>query len=148
MAERRGSAERATTLLLFPAAVLVLIVLAAIAIDMSMIHLTRREVVRAASHAADDAAALIELDGLRRGEPVSIDLVAATRLVRTELAAARLPGRIVDGPRVERVSGSATVSVTLTVEVAHIFARGVPGGPDSERFTVRVEARLLDVTDP
>ena len=147
-ADRRSScrsrSERGTALLLFPAAVMVLMVLAAIAVDLTSIHLARRELYRTASQAADDAAAMIDHHSLRAGDLRTIDLGAATRLVRSELAAAKLPGAVVDGPRVRLGPRPGTVEVTLTISVEHFFAKAIPGAGESERITVDVVGELLD----
>ena len=136
--------ERGTALLLFPAAVMVLMVLAAIAVDLTSIHLARREVYRIASQAADDAAAMIDHHSLRTGDLRTIDLSAATRLVRGELTVAKMPGAIVDGPRVRLGPRPGTVEVTLTISVEHFFAKAIPGADTSERITVDVVGELLD----
>lgn len=135
--------DRGTTLLLFPAAVLVLMVLAAIAVDLSLVHVARRELVRVCSHAADDAASVIDQDALRRGEPLTVDLEAARRVVRAELAAADLPGRLVGPVRVERGPAPTSVVVEATLEVDRIFAPGF-GDRSTDRVTARVEGHLLD----
>lgn len=142
MAETGRRGERGTTLLLFPSAVLVLILLAAIAVDMSALHLARRELHRAAGHAADDAAAMIDRATARRTGETRIDPAAAERVVRFELAAARLPGRLVGNPQVSVDSAGDTVEVVATMEVDPVFGRVV--GRDAQRVTVRVSGRLLD----
>ena len=142
MAERR---ERGSTLLLFPAAVVVLLILASIAVDLSTLHLARRELFRAASQAADDAAEVIDQRAARSDGTVRIDHGAAERVVRFELAVAKLPGDLVGRPTVTFDDSNATVTVGVTMEVRRLFGRAVPGAPRSDRVTVRVSGRLIDL---
>ena len=130
--------------MLFPAAVMVLMVLAAIAVDLTSVHRARREVYRSASQAADDAAAMVDQHSLRAGDLHTIDLAAARRLVRAELALAGLPGPIVDGPRVELGPRPGTVAVHVAVSVDHFFAKALPGAASTERITVDVVGEILE----
>lgn len=134
--------EQGTTLLLFPAAVLVLMLLATIAVDMSSLHLARRELYRSASQAADDAAAMIDRAAAHRTGEARIDHAAAERVVRFELAAARLPGRLVGTPTVTVDDATGTVEVTATVTVDPVFGRVVGRGP--QLVTVHTSGRMLD----
>jgi len=137
-----GRRERGSTLLLFPAAVMVLLVLAAIAVDLSSLHLARRELQRAAGQAADDAAAMIDRAELRRSGSVRIDHAAATRVARFELAVAHLPGPLIGQPDVTFDDVNDAVTVTAAVEIEPVFGRVAGRGP--ERITVSVTGRLLD----
>lgn len=134
--------ERGTTLLLFPAAVLVLMLLAAIAVDMSSLHLARRELHRSASQAADDAAAMIDRAAAHRTGDAHIDPATAERVVRFELAAARLPGRLVGPPQVNVDDATGTVEVTVTMSIDPVFGRVV--GRGAQLVTVHTSGRLLD----
>ncbi|MFN8050554.1 MAG: pilus assembly protein TadG-related protein [Acidimicrobiales bacterium] len=143
MNARSSRSERGTTLLLFPAAVLVLMILAAIAVDMSSVQLARRELFRTASQAADDGAAMVDQAALRRGDGVHIDRGAAERVVRFEMAAARLPGTLREvGVTVDDARG--VVTVTATMDVRRVFGRVVPSSPSTDRVDVHVSGRLLD----
>lgn len=144
MTDPHRRTERGSALLLFPAAVMVLMVLAAITVDLSAIHMARREVYRAASQAADDAVTLLDTHALRSGELHVIDLAAARELVRDELAVATLPGPIVEGPRVQPGPRPGTIEVHLAVTVEHFFAKAIPGASHSERITVDVVGELLE----
>jgi Flp pilus assembly protein TadG len=138
----RRQPERGSTLLLFPAAVLVLLTLAAIAVDLSGLHLARRELSRATEQAADDAAAMIDEAAARGDGEAHIDHAAAERVVRFELAVARLRGRLIGSPHVVVDDRTDTVTVEATIEVDPVFG-SVPGrGP--QRITVRSVGRLID----
>jgi len=137
-----GDDERGSTLLLFPAGVLVLLVLAAIAVDLSALHLARRELHRAASVAADDAASMIDRDATHRTGHTVLDPEAAERVVRFELGTTRLPGRLVGRPDVRVDVAAATVEVTVSMELDPTFGRVVGRGPAV--VTVHATGRLVD----
>jgi hypothetical protein len=132
---RRSATDRGTALLLYPAGVLVLMVLAAIAVDFSVIRLARQELLSTAQAAADDSVGMVDEASLRAGDRLAVDFDRATRLVDEEFAAADLTcaggvsTTVVAGPR------PGTVIVTATCEVAHIFGRAIPGTPRTERIT-------------
>ena len=124
---RRGSGERGSSLMLFPAAVLVLIVLGALAVDTSIAFLGERELANITAAAANDIASVAvaeeayyregryELDvdrvlGLARA--ANDDAPAYLRITCTEVE--------VDGTRV-RVLMQATADL--------VFAKGLPGAP-------------------
>ena len=141
--DNRHSPERGSTLLIYPAAVMVLLLLAAIAIDLSALHLARRELIAATSRAADDGAAMIDRAEARRTGATRTDSAAAERVVRDELAVADLPGRLVGQPTVAVSPGTNTVTVTASLEVEPIF--GVVSGRGPQVVTVATSGRLLDV---
>ena len=128
----RRVTERGTALLLYPAGVMVLMVLASISVDLSAIRLARQELDSTVQVAADDAAGMVDESSLRSGDRLVIDLDRARRLVEGEMALAdtacvSIPTVTVDlGPR------PGTVTVTARCEVAHIFGRALPGVPRTE----------------
>lgn len=133
-----GRSESGSILLLFPAAVLIVMVLAAITVDTSLAFLGQRDLAQATSAAANDAATEglspgsfyrendIDLD-VERVQAVAVarvtQIVDSTRhgglQVTVDVVAPAAPGC---APRV-RVSASSTVS--------YLFARAIPGGPDT-----------------
>lgn len=145
MGRRRTESEQGSTLLLFPAGVLVLLVLAAIAIDLSTMHLGRRELLRTAAQAADDAAAMLDVAAVRRGDLHTLDRVAAERVVRAEISSAHLAGTVVGPPVVAIDPATGAVTVTVAMDLEHVFGRVVPGIGRTERIVVTVSARLVDV---
>ncbi len=142
------AAERGTTLLLVPAAVLVLMVLGAIAVDLSLLGGARRDLIRSVGAIADDAAARLDIDRLRSGAPIAIDEVAARDQIMRDLASADLPGRPDGPPRIEAGSEPGTIVVEVTRRVRHVFGRAVPGVPDDEPITVRLVGRISDPNAP
>lgn len=128
--------ERGSALMLVPAAVLVLVVLAAIAVDSSVVLLGQRELANAAAAAANDAATVaIDVDRLRRDDCIDVreddayDVALTAALTQTDAVRVR-PGDV--AVEVDDLE----VTVSISGEVEHIFAKGVPG----TRRTTRVSA--------
>jgi Flp pilus assembly protein TadG len=131
--------ERGTALVLVPAMVLVLLCLAAIAIDMSLVHAVHRDAHRVASVAADDAAAMIDERQLQVSGDLVIDPERAEQVVRAHVASVRLAGELVD---VEVRPRATTVDVQLTVDAPHVVLPSFPGRDDSTRLVVIGRGRL------
>jgi hypothetical protein len=122
----RRPGDRASTLLLFPAAVLVVMLLSAIAVDMTQLHTAQIDLDDAVHTAADDGASMIDIDLLRSTGAVAIDLDAARRTIVADLDDASLtgaPGRVTvtAGPR------PGTLRVIATRRVRRLFGSVVPG---------------------
>ena len=123
--------ERGSVLLLFPAAVFVLCVLAALAVDAAHATMRRRELQHAADAAANDAAALsIDEVALRDGATV-LDEDRARRVVVDSIARQGLGGdvQVLD----VRVVDRTTVVVELEARHPSVFARSIPGAADEIR---------------
>ena len=137
--------ERGSVLLLFPVGVIVLMMLAAIAVDLSAVHLARRELLRTTSQAVDDAAAMLDRNAVRQGDLRTIDHAAAERLIRFELATASLAGPLVGPPRIAFDDATGTVPVSVAMRAPRVFGRTVPGvGPD-EVVEITTSGRLIAV---
>jgi hypothetical protein len=101
--------DRASTLLVFPAVLLVMVVLASIVVDFARLRLAQRQADDLAAARANDAVTVgLDVDALRRGEDYRLD-----------------PARI-DG----RLTGPRSVEVVVTRRVPLGFARILPGAPD------------------
>lgn len=139
--------ERGSVLLLMPTAVLVVMVLGAVAFDLSVVHLGEREAMSAASAAANDAVthALDEEAYYATGR-YGLDPAAVESVVRASLAAQSQPGlglRLVGRPRITDRDGDGsaeTVTVTVSGEVRYIFAAAIPGAPGSARVQATATA--------
>lgn len=129
---------RGSTLLLMPAALLVVVVLGALAVDVAAVHQAQRELIAAAQAAANDAAVAAWDTGAfyREGE-VRLDRAAATREARATLAAIdpslRLAGIEVTGDEVR---------VRVTGWVRPVFGAAAPGAPDRLAVHGRARAEL------
>jgi hypothetical protein len=126
--------------MLIPAGFLVVLILASIAIDMSIVQLRQRQAFDVASAAANDAAAaggdIVRKQG---GDDFRISQERASRVAQQVVAASDIAPLVTDGP-VVTVSGRQ-VEVELSVRASYIFARAVPGAPDG--LTVHARATAL-----
>ena len=115
--------------MLMPAAVLIVMVLGAIAVDLTAVRLGQRELIAAAGDAANDAVTVgLDEAALAPGDGYRIDPARAEGAVLDALDGQghpRRPGRAADG---DRVSGTDTVEVRLARRVPHVFAKALPGG--------------------
>lgn len=122
--------ERASVLLLVPAGVLVLFVLAAIAVDHALAFLGQRELSAAAAAAANDAAGAAVSDAAFYGGtngPIVIDVARAERIA-AEAVARRRPTGVTVTKVVVRVDGPH-VCVGVAGRVGYLFTPIVPGLP-------------------
>lgn len=136
-------AERSAAVVLAPALLLVVLALAAIAVDLSALHHAHRSIHRVVATAADDAAGIIDGHHLHVTGGVRIDREAATRMVTAQLDQSRLPGRLVGPPRVTLHDDAAQVTVRVTVDVDHVVARSVTSSRSTSRLVVTASARMV-----
>lgn len=136
--------DRGTTLLLFPAAILVVLALAAITIDLSALHGAHRRAERVVTAVADDAAAVLDVAALRAGLPPAIDLPRARRQALADLAEADLPGVVVGTPVVVAGPRPATIEVEVELRMRRGLAGLIPGSPDHEMVRVSAIGELLE----
>ena len=128
MSARRRADERGSVLMLVPAGVLIVFVLASIAVDMSLVHLRKRQAFDLASAAANDAAtAGADQAALRSGSYV-IEPDSARAVVDDVVGASELAPHLAAPPSVTVTAEG--VSVELALEADYIFAGVVPGAPD------------------
>ncbi len=124
-------------LLLFPAAVLIVLVLAAITVDSSIAFLAQRELANATAAAANDAAGrAVDGQAFYQGDRIELDPYAleAVAVERVRLAIDQSRHRGLD----VRVTASPpagpgcpwTVRVSASSRVPYVFAKALPGGPD------------------
>ena len=135
-----GRNQRGSVLLLFPAGFLVVLVLAAVAIDSSIAFLGERELSSAVTAAANDAATKALSDNAFYGRgavelsDAEVSRVAEER-VRAAVDTTRYAGLRVNAT-VTRPAGPGcrwTLHVEASATVRYLFAPVVPGGPDEAR---------------
>ena len=128
-----------SVLMLMPAAVLIIIVLGALALDRAIVFGEQRELVQAAQAAANDAvAAGIDIDSIRSGS----GLVHDTR--RIDAAVALTVAHLDEGNTTATWAIDGDVlRVRLERTVNLVFSGAVPGGPSSQVITATAEAELL-----
>jgi len=134
--------ERGSVLMLMPAAVLIVMVLGAIAVDLTAVRLGQRELIAAAGDAANDAVTVgLDEAALRAGAGYRIDTARAERAVLDTLAAKGVLDDLDEPPQVS-VIGTDTVEVRLARRVPHLFARALPGAPDDQLVRATVTAQV------
>ena len=133
-----SSHERGSAMMLLPAAVLVIVVLGALAVDVAVVHLGERQAFGAATAAANDAATYgIDPSTLRSGGGPSIDPARARHAARASLAGE--DSLDPDAAPVVRIDGTS-VTVTVTLRVEYVFSQGLPGAPDSTTVMAQATA--------
>jgi hypothetical protein len=138
-----STAERGSVLALVPAAILIVVVLAAITVDTAVALLGEREAAALAEGAANDAvAAALDEHAYRSTGEYRIDEARARRAVATTMASTSSEleaiSVAVDFPV---VGGEPAVRVTVTGTIDSVFASGLPGGPD--HFEVEASATAV-----
>lgn len=134
--------------MLVPAAVLVLVILAAIAVDSSVVLLGQRELANAAAAAANDAATVgIDVDRLRRDDCIE---VLDERAYEVAVNAALLQSDAVEilPSDVEVTVSGLEVTVAMSGTVEHVFAKAVPGGRRTSRVSATSTAELRTAGTP
>lgn len=125
--------------MLMPAAVLIFIVLGAFCVDFAAVHLGQRELVAAAQGAANDAAAAGFSTAAFYGEgELRFDAAGARRAAAESLAANGPEYRLAS---LDIVDGALVLVVESTVPT--IFAKALPGGPDTFSLDAQASADLL-----
>lgn len=124
---RRCHRDVGSVLMLMPAAVLIVFVLGAIAVDMSAVYLARRELVDAAAAAANDAVTIgMNEASLRSGDGFILDPDLAAAGAERSLAAAGILDRLA-APPIVTVTGPDRIRIDLVMEVDYIFVKALPG---------------------
>jgi hypothetical protein len=136
---RAHAQDRGNALMLVPAGLLVVLVMASIAVDMALVQLRQRQAHDLAAGAANDAAtAAADQAALRTGD-VLIDGDRARAVVARIVAASEHAPQVVGTPRVS-VVGGGRVEVEISLYADYIFAGVVPGSPDGLTVTATASA--------
>ncbi len=135
MAVRRPSErQRGSTLLLFPAAVLIMVALAAMAVDSAIAFLAQRELANATAAAANDAAtealsdrSFYESNSLELS-PAAVETLAVARVLQL-VDRTRHHGLSVRAEAVPPAGAGCawTVRVRASSRVDELFGRAMPG---------------------
>ncbi len=139
-----GSAERGSVLALVPAGLLVLVLLAAIAVDSSVAYLGRRELAAAADAAANDAVTYgLDEARFRETGKFALDSARVEEAVRRALIAQHsdVVDRAVLEVQTDAEAGTVTVTLRSTAEL--VFAAAVPGAPHEVSVVARATADVL-----
>jgi len=130
--------ERASVLLLVPAALLIVLVMASIAVDMSLVHLRRRQAHDLAAAAANDAVTAAADENSLRAGGYRVDPDRAQQVVARIIAASDLAPDLAAPPSVRITGDSLVVEVSLHAD--YIFAGVIPGTPDGTTVTATASA--------
>ena len=134
--------DRGSALMLMPAGLLIVLVLASIAVDLSLVHLRKRQAFELAAAAANDAATGgVDQGRLRTTHEYVLDPERTRAVVEDVVAASELAPQLARPPV---VTVTATgVHVELALEADYIFADVVPGAPDGTEVTASATATAV-----
>jgi hypothetical protein len=139
---RRRRGDRGSVLMLVPAGLLIVLVLASIAVDMTLVHLRQRQAVDLAAAAANDAATAAADPASVRAGDFRVDLGSAEQVVGRIVGASELADDIVGTPVVRPTDGGG-VEVEISLYADYIFAGVVPGSPDGMTVTGTASAAAV-----
>lgn len=132
--------DKGSVLMLVPAAVLVLVVLGAIAVDSAVVFLAQRDLANRTAAVANDVAGAATSDPSFYGEGrVVIDARSARSYVDAAFAPSLRPAGYERWSPSLRLLGDRTVEVSAVAEVRYVFAGAIPG----VRHTATVSARSV-----
>lgn len=133
------SRDRGSVLMLMPAGVLVVLLLGAIAFDLSLVFLRQRQTSSVAVDVANDlATAALDEAAFRADGRFRLDPERAEELGRALVGSSDLGEDVVD---VEvAVVGLDTVEVRVVVQVDYVFAKAIPGATDGTTVTATATA--------
>ncbi|MBN2622927.1 MAG: hypothetical protein JXA83_06155 [Acidimicrobiales bacterium] len=124
--------------MLVPAGLLIVVIMASIAVDMSLVQLRQRQAHDLAAGAANDIVTAAADEAVLRSGRIAVDPDAATAALGRIVATSDLAPHVVGTPAVRVVDG--TVEVELSLYADYIFAGVVPGSPDGATVTARASA--------
>ena len=126
--------------MLMPAGVLVVLLLGAIAFDLSLVFLRQRQASSVAVDVANDlASAALDEEALPRRRRVPARPRASRRARAADLVAASDLGEEVIDVEVS-VLGDDTVEVRVVAQVDYVFAKAIPGASDGTTVTASATA--------
>ena len=128
--------------MLMPAGVLIVLLLGAIAFDLSLVYLRQRQASAVAVDVANDlASAALDENAFRADGRFELDAVRADELGRSLVASSDLADEVVS---VEvTVVAPDEVVVRLVVRVDYIFAKAIPGAAEGTTVTAAATAIAL-----
>lgn len=131
--------ERGSVLMLMPAGVLIVLLLGAVAFDMSLVYLRQRQASSLAVDLANDlATAALDETAFRAGDGYRLDPNAAEVLGRRMIVASGL-AQHVRALEID-VLGPDEVHVRVVLDVRYVFARSIPGADDGTTVTASASA--------
>ena len=145
---RHRERERGSTLLLFPAALLVMVALAAMTVDSAIAFMAQRQLLNATAAAANDAAtgalsdATFYRDNRIELSPGVVEAIAVGRVFQL-VDTARHRGLAVSAEAVPPVAAGCawTVRVSASSRVDELFGRALPGSDGTVAVSARSTAK-------
>ena len=120
--------ERGTVLLMFPAAMLIMVVLGAIVIDVGLSQVRARELESVAASAANDALGSLDIRRLRTDGMILLDQPRAVAIAEAAVAAGPLADAVVTDVAITTDPlGRLEIAVTVALEVRLMIAPALPG---------------------
>jgi Flp pilus assembly protein TadG len=142
-ARRWAIDDAGSTMILMPVAVLVVLLLGAIAFDLSWVYEAQHEAIDAAESAADDAATygVIPSD-IQAGAGVHLDPSRIERAVDRSLSGPHLRGFEPERTTVTTDAATGEITVTITCHVEYLFAKAIPGSNHGREVTASGTATI------
>jgi len=139
---RRLRGARGSALMLMPAAILIMFVLGAIAVDLTAIRVGQRDLQAALTDAANDAVTgALDESMVRAGLGYRVDDDVAWMIAMSVLGTKGVLPDLVAGPDIV-VGPDGSVTITAARRVPHIFGRALPGVPHHEVVRATATADL------
>ncbi|MGK2947095.1 MAG: hypothetical protein ACSLFP_00845 [Acidimicrobiales bacterium] len=128
--------------MLMPAGVLVVLLLGAIAFDLSLVFLRQRQATSVAVDVANDLATLaLDEAAFRAGDGFRLDPARAVEVGELLVGGSDLADHVVEVSIT--VTDRESVEVVLVVSVDYVFARAVPGVPKGTTVEARAAASTV-----
>jgi hypothetical protein len=125
--------------MLMPAGALIVLLLGAIAFDLSLVFLRQRQASSLAADVANDLASVaLDVPAFRASGTFELDPRRADAVGRSLLDASDLADELTSATIT--VDGTDTVTVRVTVSVAYVFAKAIPGAADGTTVTASATA--------
>jgi Flp pilus assembly protein TadG len=125
--------------MLMPAGALVVLLLGAIAFDLSLVFLRQRQASSLAADVANDLASVaLDVPTFRESGAFVLDPARADAVGRSLLDASDLADEVTSATIT--VSAADTVTVRVTVSVDYVFAKAIPGAADGTTVTASATA--------
>ncbi len=135
----RVTGDAGSTLVLVPAATLIVVVLGALAIDLSQLFLAKRVLLDAAASVANDAVGAGVVPGPGGVSDPALDPQRVANAAYVSLLAQQVEGLDPSSVQVTTDPAGVTVTVELAAEVDRFFGKALPGSRRT-RLTARATA--------
>ncbi|CAB4927668.1 MAG: hypothetical protein F2837_02375 [Actinobacteria bacterium] len=140
---QRTSGERGSVLMIMPAAFMILLVLGAIAVDLTAVRVGQRSLLSSATDAANDAVTVgLDEGAFRSGDGYRLDPERVRGAVYAVLFAKGVLNHLTSAPTIV-IHPDRSVTVRLEGRVEHIFAKALPGASDPVPVHAEATARVV-----